>query len=157
MNVTDEGYSLNCLISMIMLTSMSPAVRHFLRQPWLRELLLVALLFKALIPAGYMADVGQNGLPSLKLCSFALALTGQSTPGDDAPSPGPDNSQGDHAIHEQCPQALSLQPALASAWVMTWTNAASAPRLSGIEVGSPFTYLSPTPHSRLPRGPPALA
>lgn len=156
MNVTGEGYSLNHVISMIMLTSMNPALRHFLRQHWLRELLLVALLFKALIPAGYMADVGQDGLPTMKLCSFALALTGQSTPGSDAPSPASDNSAGDHAIHELCPQALSLLPALASAWVISWTSATRASRLSGIETDSPLFYRSPTPHSRLPRGPPAL-
>ena len=156
MNVTAEGYSLNRVISMIILTSMSPDVRHFLRQPWLRELLLVALLFKALIPAGYMADVGRDGLPSLKLCSFALSLTGQSTPGGDAPSPAPNNSQGDHAIHELCPQTLSLQPALASAWVITWASTAGAARPSGIETDSPLSYLSPTPHTRLPRGPPSL-
>lgn len=137
---------------------MNPALRHFLRRPWLRELLVVALLFKALIPAGYMPDVGSDGLPSLKLCSYSVSLaapaTGGAGPGSAGDSGSGDDAS-DHAVQGVCPQALSLLPVVAPAFVVAVAPLTLPLRRARVETDSLRFYRSPTPHSRLPRGPPA--
>lgn len=131
---------------------MSHTVRRFLRQPWLRELLLVALLFKALIPIGYMPNVGSDGLPTLKLCSaFAISV------GADIPAGHGDDSDDatNSAAHSLCPHALQVQPALAQPVAHVTLPAALSLQSWRGDFGTPTLYRSPTPHSRLPRGPPA--
>ena len=134
---------------------MNPALRQLLRRRWLRELLVLALLFKALIPTGYMADVGSDGLPTLKLCAYVVPLAGPDSSGGPAGSETGDD-RNDHAMHGVCPQAPLRSPVLASPfWV------AVVPSLTAVTHGRTATdslhlYRSPTPHSRLPRGPPAL-
>ena len=136
---------------------MNTSLRHVLRRRWLRELLVVALLFKALIPAGYMADVDSDGLPTLKLCSSALWSPSGPASGGDAPGSDPQDDANDHAMHGVCPQAVLLLPAVAPpSWVvalpMQDTGARAYPDSDSLQ-----NYRSPTPRSRLPRGPPALA
>jgi hypothetical protein len=132
---------------------MNSAVRRFLRQIWLRELLVVALLLKALIPAGYMPDVGADGVPTLKLCASVVTLAGGSA--------GPPTDTGedsadlrDHSLHGVCPQGVLNLPAVAPSLLLAHSPTL-VPAAVVRDAAAGARYSSPTPHSRLPRGPPA--
>jgi hypothetical protein len=135
---------------------MNPTLRHFMRRRWLRELLVVALLFRALIPGGYMTDVGSDGLPTLTLCAYVMPLAVQGAP-EGASGSDTGDGQSDHAMHGVCPQAQLLSPAVAAP---SWMALVASPRaVTPARAAADFLqqYRSPTPRSRLPRGPPALA
>ncbi len=134
---------------------MNHHLRQFLRQLWLRELVLLALVFKALIPVGYMAAVDAGGLPTLKLCAYydvAASLAG------DAPS----QSQGggdtvDRSEHGPCPLGMAAASFAPPPAIVAYGPAPEPAWSAVARTDQTSEYLSPAPRSRPARGPPALA
>ena len=133
---------------------MTPAFRHFLRLPWITQLLLASLLFQALIPAGFMPDIGHDGTVSLKLCAGVRPSIG--TIGDTASLGDNGGGAGDHsdsAHNDLCPFSAQLQVATPG------TPAAHVVPVFGplLLVGpeAELAYSSAAHYFRLPRGPPA--
>ena len=134
---------------------MNPGFRRFLRQQWLRELLVLALVLKALVPAGFMPDV-DHGLPSLKLCAYFAPLAGAPAvqPGD--ADHGPAGGQPDHQEHGLCTFAATLQPSVAQNAVLLLLPLPGPVGFQLVDQHSSPLSRSATPPSRLPRGPPVL-
>lgn len=130
---------------------MSPAIRHWFRRTWLRELLVAALLLQALIPAGYMPGVSADGGITLQLCSLDHLLASATASGSTAPQNGDDS----HAAHGWCPFASSLHlPPL--------TMLVTRVVVTTVVTTLPATVFLPpistvAARTQLPRGPPALS
>lgn len=72
-----------------------------LRSHWLRQLLLAAVVLRALLPAGYMPGVDASGLPTLQLCSVLQPLSQRLADSDSSPSL-PGGSRGGY-VDGPCP------------------------------------------------------
>ena len=134
---------------------MNRRLRQFLRQMWLRELLVLALVFKALVPIGYMPAVDAAGLPTLKLCAYYAASVSVDAGDSHSQSRGGGDTT-DHSEHGPCTLGLSAAvfappPAVAA------YGPAPEPAWSAIaRTDQASAYHSPAPRSRLARGPPAI-
>jgi hypothetical protein len=161
---------------------MTLTARRLLRRPWLSALVLTALVFRALVPVGYMLGVGTGGSFSVMLCpayapvlvpvardhsddsSMVSAMAGM--PGmsemagmPDMPAmPGlPDpTGHGQHELQGNCPFAgAATGMALAPLAPVAWLAEHSSQRTTF----PPDRYIprGTIVPSRLPRGPPQAA
>jgi hypothetical protein len=111
-------------------------------------LLLPALMFRAVIPAGYMPTVGTMGHVSLVMCSAVDVVAG-GTSGGIKDRHSPENSRGSGPCHFAASTALAPLPDSGwSAWLAVANNVADRP--NAIEVHSPNIV-----RAQSPRGPPA--
>lgn len=133
---------------------MLAAIRHRLARSALTQLLLVALVVRALVPAGFM-PASHAGWPTLEYCGPAaaqLASAAEQSPLAPA-SPGLPDHSGTH--HDACPFALS--PAAAPV-----PELAAAFTLARISHAAPGFRSVPLParidlRAHRPRGPPQSA
>lgn len=144
---------------------MNRIAQRVLRTPLFSALLLTALLFRALVPVGFMPGVGGDGQFTVILCPDYGSVPGALAAGHDlhAHMPGmahhSNHAQHDHTGHDaqgSCPYAgasagMAFVPAAPATAVLESLNAATFfPPQQYIPRGT----IVPT---RLPRGPPSLA
>ncbi len=123
-----------------------------LRNAWLRQLLLAALVLRALLPAGYMPGVDANGLPTLQLCSVLQPLSQRLADADPSrPLPG-DGSRGTHSDSGPCPFGVAPVAAPPLVAVSVATPVFLLPVV--IDGESSFVHSSPALHSQQARAPP---
>lgn len=122
-----------------------------LRSAWLRQLLLAALVLRALLPAGYMPGVDANGLPTLQLCSVLQPLSQRLADAEPSRS-SPDGSRGAHSDSGPCPFGAAPVAASPAAGLSHAAPVALAQLARHRE--SPSDHSSPALHSQQARAPP---
>jgi hypothetical protein len=132
----------------------SPAIRHWFRRTWFRELLVATLLLQALVPAGYMPGVSADGGFTLQLCSLDHLLAPATSSGSTAPQGGENGDQG-HAAHGWCPFASSLHLPPLNLLVTRMVVTTIVTTLPATAFLPPVNTVAA--RTQLPRGPPALS
>ena len=128
--------------------------RRWLEKPWFAALLLTVLIFRALLPAGFMLGTTDAGGLGLRLCSLHAAPAPASG-GSDASTPHPGDGLQRHDGTGVCPFAAALGATAppAEAWALP---PGATPRSDFTDAtATPAALFRPAAH--LPRGPPPIA
>jgi hypothetical protein len=138
---------------------MNHTAQRWMRRPWFSAALLIALLFRALVPVGYMPGIGSDGTFAVMLCPgyapVPAAMSGVADMPDMAGMPGiaQHSGHGQHESQDNCPYA-GAATGLALVRLAPATLLPQPSLLSVVfppERNIPRGTIVPT---RLPRGPP---
>ena len=145
--------------------AMNRIVHRWLRRPWFSALLLTALLFRALVPVGFMPGVGTDGRFTVILCPGVGAVPAALATGHDSHAHMPgmahhsDHAQHDHAGHaaqSNCPYA-GATAGMAPVHVAPATVLLESLQTVTLFPPDQFVPRGMIVPTRLPRGPPSLA